>query len=303
VKLVELLVAERVVVPLAAQNLPEAGEALAEALVSSGLAGDPDQLRQLVRESLPQDAVALGGHALLIHFRTDAVRRLAVALGVAAAPVARRRDVQVRRGARIVLLIVAPQREAATYLQATGAFARAMSQREVVEGLLEAQAPQDVLRLAPLVDADMPGQLMVRDFMTSRVLSVRPEDTLEQAARLMVAHNIPSLPVVSQASEVLGVVSHREVLRFLLPKYAKRVTTGEFAVPGRRDPPVRGDPTMVPVREAMDRSVLCISEDQTLADVASLMVNKDIDRFPVVKEGTLVGFITRGDIVRRLFGP
>jgi CBS domain-containing protein len=53
----------------------------------------------------------------------------------------------------------------------------------------------------------------------------------------------------------------------------------------------------------MDRSVLCVSEDQTLADIASLMVSKDIDRFPVVKEGVLVGFITRGDIVRRLFGP
>jgi CBS domain-containing protein len=51
----------------------------------------------------------------------------------------------------------------------------------------------------------------------------------------------------------------------------------------------------------MDRSVLCISEEQTLADVASLIVNKDIDRFPIVRDGVLVGFITRGDIVRRLF--
>jgi CBS domain-containing protein len=52
----------------------------------------------------------------------------------------------------------------------------------------------------------------------------------------------------------------------------------------------------------MDRSVLCVSEDQTIADVATMMVNKDADRFPVVREGVLVGFITRGDIVRRVLG-
>jgi CBS domain-containing protein len=142
---------------------------------------------------------------------------------------------------------------------------------------------------------------MVRDFMTSKVLSVRPEQTLEFAARLMVAHDIPSLPVVSNSGVVLGIVTHREVLRFLLPKYVKRVSTGEFLAPVRRDPADRRDPNTIPVREAMDRSVLCISEDQTLADVASLIVNKDIDRFPIVRDGVLVGFITRGDIVRRLF--
>jgi CBS domain-containing protein len=52
----------------------------------------------------------------------------------------------------------------------------------------------------------------------------------------------------------------------------------------------------------MDRTVLCISEDQTLADVATMMLNRNIERFPVVSEGKLVGFLDRGDIVRRLLG-
>ena len=77
----DLLATERVVVPLAAQNLREAGERLIEALVASGASGEPDALRQLVAEALPEDAVSLGGQAYLIHFRTDAVRRLVVALG------------------------------------------------------------------------------------------------------------------------------------------------------------------------------------------------------------------------------
>jgi CBS domain-containing protein len=62
------------------------------------------------------------------------------------------------------------------------------------------------------------------------------------------------------------------------------------------------DPGNVPVREVMDRSVLCLTEDQSLAEAARLMVAKDTDRFPVVREGILVGMLTRGGVVRLLFG-
>ena len=53
---------------------------------------------------------------------------------------------------------------------------------------------------------------------------------------------------------------------------------------------------------SMTRQVLCVSPDQPLAEVASLMVNKDTARVPVVREGRVVGFLTRGDIVRKLIG-
>ena len=56
------------------------------------------------------------------------------------------------------------------------------------------------------------------------------------------------------------------------------------------------------VRDVMTRQVLCVSPEQPLAEVASLMSNKDVDRVPVVREGRLVGFLTRGDIVRKLIG-
>jgi CBS domain-containing protein len=45
---------------------------------------------------------------------------------------------------------------------------------------------------------------------------------------------------------------------------------------------------------------LCLSDEQPLADVANLMNSKDLDRFPVVREGVVVGFLTRADLIRRL---
>ena len=54
--------------------------------------------------------------------------------------------------------------------------------------------------------------------------------------------------------------------------------------------------------DAMARSVLCVSEDQSLADAANLLATKDVERAPVVKDGVLRGFVTRADLVRRLLG-
>ena len=112
-------------------------------------------------------------------------------------------------------------------------------------------------------------------------------------ARIMVERDIRAVPVVDDSGALMGMVTHRELLRFLVPEFQQRYQSGEHR---------RGstDPRTVPVREAMSRSVLCLSDEQPLVDVASLMNSKDVDRFPVVHEGIVVGFLTRADLIRRL---
>jgi CBS domain-containing protein len=56
------------------------------------------------------------------------------------------------------------------------------------------------------------------------------------------------------------------------------------------------------VRDIMSRSVLCIAEEMGLNEVATLMINKDVEQVPVVSDGRLVGVLTRSDIIRKLFG-
>ena len=267
----------------------------------SGATAEPEKLEELVGDSLPREMVPVGSEAFMLHFRTEAVNGVFVALGIA--PESVYREPESSREARIVFMVVAPPGESFDFLQVEGAFARALSNPEVVEGLLAAETPEDVLSLPALAEIVIPGYLTVGDVMGSRLLSVRPDQTLSEAAKLMTSNNVMALPVVNETGEVIGLVSHRHLLEFMLPNYVKRAS-GEFptiARPGRK-PKAAVDPHTLPVRKVMDRSVLCVSEDQTLADVASMMVNKDMDRFPVVREGVLVGFITRGDIVRRVLG-
>ena len=56
------------------------------------------------------------------------------------------------------------------------------------------------------------------------------------------------------------------------------------------------------VRDVMTRPVICVPPHQRVAEVAALMSSKDVERVPVVHEGRLVGFLTGGDIVRKLIG-
>ena len=66
--------------------------------------------------------------------------------------------------------------------------------------------------------------------------------------------------------------------------------------------PLAGTQSKKTVRDVMTRQVLCVAPEQPVAEVAALMSNKDVERVPVVREGRLVGFLTRGDIVRKLIG-
>jgi CBS domain-containing protein len=302
VRLRDVLKPEHVVVPLNATTVKEATERLAERLIASGAVADPQRLNAVIRHTWPEDMVSVGEHAFLPHFRSEAVRGLVTAVGISPTPIRWERDPH--RAARVVIFIVAPLRDAALYLQVVGAFARTLADPETVLALLAARKPEQVVALAALEGVELPSQLTVRDVMTPHAITVDPERTLGEVARLMVEQDIRALPVVDDGGALIGIVTHRELLRFLIPDFVQRTKSGEFRAPTRSQL-LRGsaDPRLMPVREAMARSVLCLAEDQTLGDVANLMSAKDVDRFPVVREGLVVGFLTRADVIRRLIAP
>jgi len=297
VKLVDLLAEERILVPVKGETLRLAIAELVTALKDCGALRETARFEELVADTLPRDVVTVG-QAFLLYFRTEAVPALTVALGVAAEPMHREHDIT--KQARIVLLIAAPPKETSQFLRVVSAFSHVLGRDEVVESLLSARSPEEILRMDALRETELHGYLTVRDVMIRRRITIRPDMPLGEAARTMVVHNVPSLIVVSDTNEVLGMVGHNELLKYLLPVHVKRLTGVPLAE--QQKGTAMQDPYELPVREVMDRSVLCLSEHQTVAEVATMILNRKIDRFPVVRDGALVGFLSRGDIVRRLFG-
>ena len=292
-KLSDLITPERVVVPLAADDLPSAARELFARLVASGAVSQPERLRERVEEERPEDLVGMGNKAFLLHYRSDAVRELVVARGTAGSPIERELgESEETQSARIILLVAAPPRQAALYLATVGAFARLLSKPQVVDAVLAQPDAASLAALPIFAEAEVRDQLAVRDLMTSRPRSVSPDTPLRDAALDMVRAGVAGLPVVDDAGRVIGMLGQRELLQHMLSSYLQRGAT----------PPPGGDARSRTVRDVMTRQVLCVSPEQPLAEVASMMINKDVDRVPVVREGNLVGFLTRGDIVRKLIG-
>jgi len=305
VKLRELLDARRVIVPLKARTVRDATRQLAKALIASGAVADEGRLTELLKSEWPEDIVAVSERAFLPHFRTDAVKSLAVALGVATDPLCLPNDPN--HCARVVVLIVAPTAEASGYLRAMSAIAQALSNDEALVALHAASSAADVLGIAALGDAPVPPEVTVGDLMSTAVTSVTPEMALKDAAQTMLGRRVRAVPVIGPNREVLGILTDGHLLRFMLPLRVSQMSTGQYravkkAVRGAPTEPKHKEPGEAPVRDVMDRTVLCLAEDQSIADVAALMLSKELDHFPVTRDGALVGFLTRGDIVRKLLG-
>lgn len=294
--LADLLAADRVIVPLAADSLPAAASALIERLVATGAVSNPERLRERLDEQRPEDIVAMGERAFLLHYRTDAVRDLVAALGTRPKPICRELGDGDRQCARILLLVVAPPRLATRYLQVVGAFAHFLSRSERVDALLAQSGAEALLRVSDLASYELREELSVGDLMTRSPRTVAPDTPLRDAARDMVRAGVGALPVVDGTGQVIGMLTERELMRHLLNSYLH----SGAAPRGDRDSAL-GERAR-DVRDVMTRQVLCVAPEQPLAEVAALMTNKDVDRVPVVRDGALVGFITRGDIVRKLIG-
>lgn len=289
-QLSELLPGEHIVVPLQGPTLRAALAELVDRLAAAGAVTEVDAVERGLSGPRARDIVATGPDVVLPHYRSAAVTTLAVALGIAPDRLdAREFGLEARP--RIVALILAPVAASTLYLQTVAALARLLRDPNVVERLVAAGSPDEVLAAADLSALRLQPRLTVRDIMIHGVASVTPATTVRDAVDTMVRRRLRALPVVGEKQEVLGIISEWDIMRGLLPQIPRGSPDGEAT-------PIE----TVHVRDIMTRSVLCISEELGLEEAANMMINKDVEQFPVTSEGKLTGFLTRSDIIRKLFG-
>jgi CBS domain-containing protein len=139
--------------------------------------------------------------------------------------------------------------------------------------------------------------MKVKDVMSADVVSVPPGASLKEAARLMVERRISGLPVVDDAGGVLGVVSEGDLL--VKERGASHDARGFLAwLIGAPDNGWSKLEARV-VGEAMTTPAMTIGPERPVAAAATLMLDGDVHRLPVVdRDRRLVGIVTRADLVR-----
>jgi CBS domain-containing protein len=140
------------------------------------------------------------------------------------------------------------------------------------------------------------------DVMTTDVITVDPDTTVQALATLLAERGISGAPVVDASGRLVGVVSEGDLLHRTEVGAARRHRVrrrswwlDDYASANAREYIKDHGRT---VRDVMTRDVVTVTEDTELADVAALLEAKRIKRVPVIRDGKVVGIISRANIVR-----
>lgn len=138
--------------------------------------------------------------------------------------------------------------------------------------------------------------MKISDVMTRDVMTVSPEATLKQVAEVLAGLGVSGLPVVEDGL-VVGVVSEADVLAKVRGDTPRR--SGLFGLLLDDDAGLAAKLEARTAAEAMTSPAVTISPDRPLAEAAARILDERVNRLPVVEEdGTLVGIVTRADLVR-----
>jgi CBS domain-containing membrane protein len=122
--------------------------------------------------------------------------------------------------------------------------------------------------------------------MTHPVVSLNREDNIHLAMSVLRLHRIRHLPVVNSVGELVGLVTHRDLLGAQASVLASRATTPEEF--------------LVPVVQIMRTGVWTVHRDTALLEAARIMFDHKVGCLPVVEGQTLVGIVTEADLIGAL---
>lgn len=139
------------------------------------------------------------------------------------------------------------------------------------------------------------------DVMVRTLVTVGPDDDVRKAMALLAEHDISALPVVDGANRLVGILSEADLLRRESLGTGKRrpwwlealtpasTLAGEFARAHGRT-----------VREVMSDRVVSVTEDTSLPEIAALLERHRIKRVPVLRDGRLVGLVSRANLIQAM---
>lgn len=142
--------------------------------------------------------------------------------------------------------------------------------------------------------------MLVKDIMTSPAVTVGPDTSVRDTAKLLVSHRISAVPVVDAKNRVIGIVSEGDLMRRReLGTEPHQPWWMAFAVPLTIDEEYHKSVADA-VEEVMTRDVVTIGEDASIIKVAELLATRHIKRVPVTRDRKCVGVVSRADLVRAL---
>jgi CBS domain-containing protein len=143
----------------------------------------------------------------------------------------------------------------------------------------------------------------VREIMTTDVLTFGPDDNVEQAMRTMVDREIDAAPVVAADGKVVGVLSNGDLIVQESELHFPTVVTflsATIEIGHKHFDEELRRALGSKVSDVMTAKPAVCNDDDTIERAATIMHEKNVSRLPVVRDGHLVGIVSRGDLLRAI---
>ncbi len=153
--------------------------------------------------------------------------------------------------------------------------------------------------------------MTARDIMSTAVVSITEQQTLQEAIELMARYNISGLPVTDEHHVLVGIISNTDIIR-----YSQQVSVVPLMDLSGWVSPHTNIADIASLRKGIDllantavsrlmkKKVYTASENTEIIDLARLMSQRKINRIPILDpDRKLIGIVTRTDLVRSLAKP
>ena len=121
----------------------------------------------------------------------------------------------------------------------------------------------------------------VADYMAKRLITFRPDQSMNEVILSLLENRISGAPVVNENNELVGIISEGNCLKHISESRYHNQPLAE-----------------VKVEQYMSRQVMTIDYNTDIFEAASKFLNSRIRRFPVLKDGVLIGQISQKDIMK-----
>lgn len=143
--------------------------------------------------------------------------------------------------------------------------------------------------------------MLARDLMSTGLLTLLPNMGLEAAARAMAERGVSGAPVVRDDGQLVGIITEGDLIKRLAAASAPKAgwLASLFRAPeseAARFARVHGRT----VKDAMTMNVASVTEDAPAEQIAHVMETRGVRRVPVLRDGVLVGVVSRADLLRAI---
>jgi CBS-domain-containing membrane protein len=145
--------------------------------------------------------------------------------------------------------------------------------------------------------------LKAKDIMTKDVITVKPGETVEDLARLLMEHKISGVPVVDDEKKIVGIVTENDLIRknkrLHIPTVVRLFDAYILLGSGKAEEEIK-KMAATTVDEIYTQKVVSINEETSVEEIATIMAEQHVHLLPVLSDNTVVGIVGKADVVRSM---